>query len=268
MGYTENQAKIMNELGYDIRVKPITTAPKTPEESQIRDRFQTPNYATDLIIPFLKARKFTTIWECACGDGKIVQRLTENGFSVYPSDIKKSDGWVNNHISNFLIDKEPYSEYDCIVTNPPLSIKYEFIEKAFEYKKPFAFLINADYSQKTIELIRRGCQKLVPTSRIAYITPNILKRIHEGTIWEIVKHEFKEYNSLGELCDKENNIYLDVMEQYKNWNNYKSIDDVPQELLYKYSSAQFHSMWLTYGLDLGASEVFVDLTVKQRKENI
>ena len=45
--------RILEELGYPVRVKPITTPPKTPSVPQGRDTFQTPNYATELLIPFI-----------------------------------------------------------------------------------------------------------------------------------------------------------------------------------------------------------------------
>lgn len=203
---------------YSIRVKPVTTAPKTPKVPQGRDTFQTPNYAVNLLIPFIpKSVRF--VWECACGDGKIVHALyasKDRPFVCYQSDIRKSTIILNN-ISNFLTDEPPmlFTPEDlewAIITNPPFSIKEEFIEKAFSYKVPFAFLINADYSGKQINWIQRGCEKIIPTRRIDYITPT--------------------------------------------GRNGKT------------SSSQFHSMWLTWGFNLGRTETFVDLPIKEKKENI
>ena len=58
------------------------------------------------------------------------------------------------------------------------------------------------------------------------------------------------------------------IDKYDDLHNYKSIDDVPMELLYKYTSAQFHSGWMTWGFGLGRSETFVDLPIEQRRYNI
>lgn len=251
----------------------LTTTSKTPNEVQIRDTFETPKYAVDLLIPFIPTY-ITHVWECACGNGRIVQPLTEEGYSVYPSDIKKSNSWVDNHIYNFLEQPDETNNYDysiwsllqknlAIITNPPFSVKDLFIEKALEFNVPFAFLINADYSGKTIDWIRKGCQKIVPTSRIAYLTPNILRRIHEGEVWAIEKKGRSPNYRVDEPI-----AWREILKTYEWCHNYKSIDDAPQELLYKYSSAQFHSMWLTYKFDLPSSEVFVDLPAKVRKENI
>ncbi len=204
------------DQSYRTQVKPVTVAPKTPNVPQGRDTFQTPNYATDLLVPFIP-KTIKWVWECACGDGKIVQRLTEHGLGVYPSDIRKSNGWVDNHILNFITDGFPIVNYTlggnwAIITNPPFSIKEEFIEKAFSYKVPFAFLINADYSGKQIDWIKRGCEKIIPNRRIDYITPT--------------------------------------------GRNGKT------------SSSQFHSMWLTWGFDLGRTETFVELSLEDKKNNI
>lgn len=156
--------------------KPKINQPQTPNEIQGRDFFQTPNYAVDLLIPFIPDN-ISRIWECACGDGKIVKILTEHAYGVYPSDIRKSSGWVNNHIHNFLFDTFPqafnfYADKIAIITNPPFSLKYKFIYKALEYNIPFAFLVPCEMSVQMWDLIfKKGCQGIVPERRIDYITP-------------------------------------------------------------------------------------------------
>lgn len=204
------------DQSYNTQIKPVTVAPKTPNIPQGRDTFQTPNYAVDLLIPFIP-KDITWIWEPACGDGKIVYRLLENStIDVYASDIRKSEKFGHD-IKNFLDDDnlptiDGWDGRLAIITNPPFSIKELFIEKAFGYGVPFAFLINADYSGKQIEWIKRGCEKIIPNRRIDYITPT--------------------------------------------GRNGKT------------SSSQFHSMWLTYGFEIGRTETFVELSLKDKKENI
>lgn len=196
---------------YKIRVKPITSPPKTPKEPQGRDTFETPNYAVDLLIPFIPSYIYA-IWECAVGGGKIKRRIADVGrFLVYGTDIRS--GPEVDEILNFVTDPMPTTfEPNCIVTNPPYSIKDMFIEKAFEYGIPFAFLINADYHAKHISWIERGCEKIIPNRRIDFITPTG----RQGST----------------------------------------------------SASQFHSMWLTFGFNLGRTETFVDLPIKDKKENI
>jgi hypothetical protein len=65
-----------------------------------------------------------------------------------------------------------------------------------------------------------------------------------------------------------NKIFSTYLDRYAGLHNYSSIDETPQKLLHDYSSSQFHSMWLTYGFNLGRTETFVDLPIAETKENI
>lgn len=187
--------------------------PKSPQGEDLqgvsgRDLFQTPRYAIDILYPFLEdlaVDKFR-IWECACGKGKIVDRLYAKGFDIFGTDLQGMGVPLN-----FLTDKSPYP-FDCIVTNPPFSLKRKFYEKCREYNVPFALLIPADYSGWIIKAIQEGAEKILPTRRIDYITPTGLSGASGHTSY-------------------------------------------------------YHSMWLTWGFNLGRSETFVELT-KKMKENI
>jgi len=152
---------------HTVRVKPITRSKKVYTNAQGRDTFETPNYAVDLLVPFIP-KEITTIWECACGSGKISSRLANYGYQVINSDIR--DMGINT-VENFLYTDYDISPGTAIITNPPYSIKEEFIERAFLYDVPFAFLINSDYHAKHIDWIRRGCEKIIPNRRIDFITP-------------------------------------------------------------------------------------------------
>lgn len=252
--------------GYKIRTKGMTSARKVPEEQQVRDLFMTPNYAVDILIPHIP-KDITLVWEPACGTGKISGKLRNSGYTVFESDIAHED---SEHKFNFITgQKKNLPEKISIITNPPFSIKDLFIERCFEYERPFAMLINADYSQQQISWIKRGCEKIIPTSRISYITPNILKRIHEGEVWKIIRTDYVGlFDSIDEIKKAGIEKWNSVILSYKDVHNYKTLEEVPQDLLYRYSSAQFHSMWLTYGFNLGRTETFVDLPVDQRKNNI
>ena len=127
------------EVDYNIRYKPVTTAPQTPNEPQGRDTLQTPNYAVDLLIPFIP-KDTNVIWEPACGDGKIVFRLEEYTYGVYASDIRFNPEICDSSL-NFISDPAPevfefYTNPPIIITNPPYSIKEMFIDKAMEYGVP------------------------------------------------------------------------------------------------------------------------------------
>lgn len=138
-----------------------------------RDLFQTPRYATELLIPFIP--KYAYIWECAAGNGAIVNVLTENGFLVAGSDMRPSkDYFVIDFLSNTGLETyRGFSTQHIIITNPPFSRKKQFYERCLEINAPFALLVPADYSGWMIDAVRnKGCTKIVPTRRIDYITPS------------------------------------------------------------------------------------------------
>jgi len=97
------------------------------------DEVYTPENAIYSLLPYLN--KKWLIWEYAWGKGSLAKHLEKKGFHIIAdSDVdflecEKSD--------NF----QKLAKYDCIVTNPPYSKKYEFLKKAFEFNKPFAFLL-------------------------------------------------------------------------------------------------------------------------------
>jgi hypothetical protein len=263
------ELKGRHKLTDKIYKKGLTMPKKDTSGVQIRDSFQTPRYAIDLLIPFIP-KHITHVFECAAGGRKISGQLIKAGYTLLESDIKESEGvQKGNFISDGMrTDIDP--GYFSIITNPPFSIKDLFIERAFEYGTAWAMLINADYSQKTIDWIERGCEKIIPKSRIAYITPNILRRIHEGEIWNTIKSNpiYKDTTLEKLKNDEYGQIWPALLNAYKELHNYKTIDETPQDLLYRYSNAQFHSMWLTFGFGMGRSETFVDLPVEQRRNNI
>jgi len=93
------------------------------------DDFQTPVEALEPLFSYLN--KDWVIWECACGKGNLVKGLKDKGYNVIGTDL------LTGH--DFL-EWQPDS-FDCIITNPPYSIKQKFLERAYELSKPFALLL-------------------------------------------------------------------------------------------------------------------------------
>ena len=227
-----------------------------------RDLFMTPKYATELMFPFLDdifpmspTNKFN-IWECAAGQMKMSNVLMTK-FDVISTDLSYEKPF------NFLTD-EPTFKFSCIVTNPPFSLKKKFFDRCVEFGVPFALLIPADYSGWIIEAVKNGAEKIIPERRIDYITPNILNRIWYGEAWEkfgINTCTMKEY--IEAHTPKEWQRVLNNATEFK----FDDIYNAPAKLLRKYSSSDFHSMWLTNGFGLGQTETFVELT-NEMKDNI
>jgi hypothetical protein len=254
-------------MARDKAFKKMVTTHKNPDEIQGRDSFLSPRYATRLLIPFLHTLQTSLpfsplrIWECAANDGRIVRPLRDAGFIVTSTDISSK---AENHLNFITEDWRFDDDFDCIVTNPPFSIRKEFIERAVRYDKPCAFLINADYSAEAIKWVKDyGFHKVVPNRRISFLTPNIVRRVHEGEVWEIVSPDYPEYKKYKDLPEE---LWKDILSKYKKVHNYSCIDDTPNELLKKYSSAQFHSLWLVRGFGLSGTETFIDLPLSWMKD--
>jgi hypothetical protein len=135
-----------------------------PLVSQGRDKFQTPNYATELLVPFIP-KYIHNIWEPACGEYKITNVLREHGYNIISTDIMYGENY--NFFSLYTTFKS-----DAIITNPPFSLKRRFYDHANKWGIPFALLIPADYSGWVIDAIKNGAEKIIPTRRIDYITPS------------------------------------------------------------------------------------------------
>ena len=94
------------------------------------DECQTPPYALDPLFPYLNP--LVTIWECAAGNRILSRALGNKGYNVFSTDI--------NDYGNFFEIESTQKDY-IIVTNPPYSIKYDWLERCFELDKPFALLL-------------------------------------------------------------------------------------------------------------------------------
>lgn len=145
-----------------------TTKTKRPTIQGVKhsDLFQTCPSALFPLLPYL--RGFNRLWEPACGKMKLVNWLREQeGYDVLASDIHC--GW------DFL-EKAPHPDtYDCIITNPPYSIKNQWIERCYDLQKPFALLLpyTALEGQKRQPLYREnGLDLLFLPNRVKFTTPS------------------------------------------------------------------------------------------------
>jgi len=93
------------------------------------DDFYTPDNALHPLLPYVN--KNHRIWECADGTGNIVRFFRKQGFDIFGTDIKNGYDFLTS-------DRD---DFDCIITNPPFSLKDKWLEKCYSYKKPFALLL-------------------------------------------------------------------------------------------------------------------------------
>jgi len=136
---------------------------KPPLKNIKADDFQTPPEALKPLLPYLK--KDWIIWECACGRGKLVDVLRSYDFSVIDTDIL---GGID------FLDWCP-SCFNCIITNPPYSLKQEFLKRCYELEKPFALLLplTALETQKRQKLFKEyGLEVIFLPKRVNFETPS------------------------------------------------------------------------------------------------
>jgi hypothetical protein len=129
------------------------------------DEFGTPKVAWDILKPYIK--EDWTIWESAWGKGELGEHMIKDGFEVVGTPLEEKEKW------DFFIDKP--IQWDCIITNPPYSIKEKFLRRCFELETPFALLmpLTALEGKKRGELYKKyGIQLIIPNKRINFRTPS------------------------------------------------------------------------------------------------
>lgn len=95
------------------------------------DEVFTPDYAIKPLLKYIN--KDWVVWEPTdFGGSRITELLRENGNKVLTSHIKDNQ--------NFF-EYEPEEHYEIIITNPPYSLKTEFLKRAYELNKKFCFLL-------------------------------------------------------------------------------------------------------------------------------
>ena len=133
------------------------------------DELYTPTYAIEPLIKYLvdlenNLQRNLIIWECTdYGESNITSILEYYDFKV-----------ISTHISNFdfLNDKVNF-DFDVIVTKPPYSLKDEFLQKCYEYNKPFALLLpitSLEGVKRHNMFKNKGIELLIFDKRINFMT--------------------------------------------------------------------------------------------------
>ena len=142
-------------------------------QKPIYDELYTPVEAIEPLLEYID--NSLIVWEPTDGGHSEISRmLRKNGNEV-----------ISTHIAggHDFFHYEP-EQYDCIITNPPYSLKTDFIRRAYSTGKPFAFLlpITALEGVERGELYRqRGIELLVLDKRINFMKNK--KNIWFNTSW-------------------------------------------------------------------------------------
>ena len=108
-------------------IKAMQNNTNAPESDEV----YTPSGQVKFIIPYIP-KNIKNIW-CPCDteESYIVKDLLNLGYNV-----------VNSHIDDGFdfFTYEPLL-YDCILTNPPFSVKTKFLKRCYDLQKPFFLLL-------------------------------------------------------------------------------------------------------------------------------
>lgn len=125
--------------------------------------FQTPFYAVTPLLQYIP--RDWTIWECAEGKGNLTRGLRNIGYNVVGSDILTGQNFFSYAPEQF----------DCIITNPPYSVKQSFLERAYMLGCSFAFLLPlTTFETKSRQRLfrRHGLEVIFLDKRINFETPS------------------------------------------------------------------------------------------------
>ena len=181
------------------------------------DECQTPPYALEPLYPHIKYPN-DPIWECAAGKGVLVNALSQKGFGVIATDIS------NGINQDFLTMWHEIPYIATIVTNPPYSLKYEWLARCYELEFPFALLMPVEMlgtakGQKLFD--KYGIEIIFVSPRVDFYMPhkgyegggaqfptawftwklNLPQQINFATLNKPKRSELKEYweKALGKM---------------------------------------------------------------------
>ena len=113
----------------------------TDKEREVNDYYATDPYAIDCLLEG-GAELSNQLWEPACGEGHLSERLIELGYDVISTDLV--DRGYKNGSGGLDFLKCKYSIDGDIITNPPYKYAQEFVEHGLELvhdgRKVFMFL--------------------------------------------------------------------------------------------------------------------------------
>jgi len=140
------------------------------------DECQTPPYALDPLIPYLKSANIQLIWEPAVGKGCLAQSIINAGFDVVCTDIQYGDEW--DFLRSVPLGRSMEGQdWNMTITNPPYSIKYEWLEKCYELDHPFALLMPVEMlgTAKGQRLFDKyGIEVIFMSPRVDFLMPYAL----------------------------------------------------------------------------------------------
>jgi len=145
-----------------------------PKESL--DFFPTPPWATRALCEWIAPVDMTSAWEPACGEGDMVNALSDYFHPVYSSDI--TDYGMSHECKDFLKIDE-HTKYDWIITNPPFNLAEKFAYQALRFANEGVALLVRTSFLEGIARYKNLYSKTPPTD-ILQFTERV--PIHKGKL--------------------------------------------------------------------------------------
>jgi hypothetical protein len=135
-------------------------------ERKERDLYETPAWVTEALLPHIPLPGIS-IWEPACGSGKMVRALEAAGHVVTGTDVETGGDFFDDLTVMRVVGR------DWIITNPPYKEAHSFISHALFLASNVAMLLRTDFDHaKTRTFLFGGCKqfskKVVLTKRIRW----------------------------------------------------------------------------------------------------
>lgn len=140
---------------------------KEARENGKREIYYAPEEAVEVITSYIK--DLHTVWDPACGPSEaypLKDVLERNGHRVVCSDLLLGSEF------DFFTYKTK-KRFDIIVTTPPYSFRKDFILRALDLKKPFAFLVPMNVLEsKTLRdvFMQEKVSVIYPPKTISFIS--------------------------------------------------------------------------------------------------
>lgn len=148
------------------------------------DNFQTPIYPLAILEKCLGNRlKNKVVVDPACGEGRILEYYGKNNlvsgndindlYTEFPRDFLKVED--QKDFTATYLSPDCKFEDAIIITNPPYSLKNEFIEQCLSLRIPFAMLmpLTALGTKHRWDIFKEhGIELIIPRNRVNYKTPS------------------------------------------------------------------------------------------------
>ena len=92
-----------------------------------RDFYPTPSWVTAELAGITHIRN-KSIWEMACGDGRMSEALKTAGADVFSSDVLDRGYTSLDALIDFVADPPPNLQFDGLITNPPYGLRNKLAE--------------------------------------------------------------------------------------------------------------------------------------------